>query len=182
MSGHNKWSKIHRQKGIADQKRGREFSRLAQMITLAVKTGKSGDANANPQLRMLMDKVREVNMPKDNVQRAIDKGLGKGEYGNLEEVTYEAYGPGGVAFMVKTTTSNRNRSLAEVKGVFERWGGSIGSPGSAAYAFSLNNGEYQPVMKILVAEAVGGQIEALVEALEFQEDVAQVAHNADFGS
>ncbi len=183
MSGHNKWSKIHRQKELTDQRRGREFSRFAQMITLAVKSGHSGDPEVNAQLRGLLDKAREINMPKDNIARAIDRGEGKGEGGAaLEEVTYEGYGPGGVAFMVKTTTTNRNRSLSEVKGAFDRFGGSLGSPGSAAYAFSLEGGEYKPMMKIPVTADVQGKVEQLVEDLESQEDVEQVAHNADFGT
>lgn len=179
MSGHNKWSKIHRQKGIADQKRGREFSRLAQMVAQAVRAGKSGDPAMNAQLRMLLEKAREINMPKENIQRAIDRGLGEGEGGvGLEEVVYEGYGPGGVAFMVRTETSNRNRSLAEVKNAFERWGGSLGSPGSAAYAFQLENGRYVPTVKIPVDGETLARVNQLVEALEEQEDVEQVAMNA----
>jgi len=179
MSGHNKWSKIHRAKGIADQKRGREFSRLSQMIALAVKAGKSDDADMNPSLRMLLEKAREINMPKDNVQRAIDRGAGKGEGGAaLEEVTYEGYGPGGVAFIVRTETTNRNRSLMEVKGVFDRFGGSLGSPGSAAYAFRAEGGGYEPIIKVPVSGEVAGKIEAMVETLEGYEDVERVANNA----
>ena len=173
MSGHNKWSKIHRQKGIADQKRGREFSRLSQMIAGAVKTGKSGDAAANPNLRTLLEKAREINMPKDNIQRAIDRGLGQGEGGAaLEELTYEGYGPGGVAIMVTAATTNRNRSLMEIRNVLERFGGSLGSPGSAAYALKF---------KIPVSEEVRLKTEALVEALQDYEDVELVVHNADLG-
>lgn len=171
MSGHNKWSKIHRQKEITDQKRGREFSRLSQMITGAVKSGKSGEAAANPNLRMLLEKAREINMPKDNIQRAIDRGLGRGDGGAaLEEITYEGYGPGGVAIVVTAATTNRNRSLMEIKNVLERFGGSLGSPGSAAYALKF---------KIPVSEEVRPKIEALVEALGDYEDVERVAHNAD---
>ena len=171
MSGHNKWSKIHRQKGIADQKRGREFSRLSQMIALAVATGKSGDAAANPNLRTLLEKAREINMPKGNIQRAIDRGLGKGEGGAaLEEITYEGYGPGGVAIMVAAATTNRNRSLMEIKSALERFGGSLGGPGSAAYALKF---------KIPVSEEVRLKTEALVEALQDYEDVELVVHNAD---
>ena len=172
MSGHNKWSKIHRQKGIADQKRGREFSRLSQMITLAVRSGKTGEVETNPQLRTLLDKAREINMPKDNVKRAIDRGLGRGEGGAaLEEVTYEGYGPGGVAVMVKATTANRNRSLAGIKNIFERSGASLSSPGSAASAMSF---------KVPVDEEVKEKVGRLVEALEGYEEVEQVSHNADF--
>jgi YebC/PmpR family DNA-binding regulatory protein len=170
MSGHNKWSKIHRQKGIADQKRGREFSRLSQMIALAVKAGKSGEAAANPSLRMLLEKAREINMPKNNIERAIDRGLGKGEGGAaLEEITYEGYGPGGVALMVAVATTNRNRSLMEIKSTLERFGGSLGGPGSAAYALKF---------RVPVSPEVKSKVEALVEALEEYEDVERVAHNA----
>ncbi|MBI4035194.1 MAG: YebC/PmpR family DNA-binding transcriptional regulator [Candidatus Chisholmbacteria bacterium] len=180
MSGHNKWSKIHRQKGIADQKRGQEFSRLSQMITLAVRAGKSPDAQTNAQLRMLLEKAREINMPKENVGRAIDRGLGKGSSGEvMEEVVYEGYGPGGVAMIVKTTTSNRNRSLAEIKNAFERFGGSLGSPGSAAYAFSIQDGRYVAAIKIAVDETTAERLKQLVEGLEEYEDVEQVVHNAE---
>ena len=183
MSGHNKWSKIHRAKGIADQKRGREFSRLSQMISAAVKVGKSDDPEMNPSLRMLLEKAREINMPKDNVRRAMDRGAGKGEGGAvLEEVTYEGYGPGGVAFVIRTATTNRNRSLMEIKGVFDRWGGSLGSPGSAAYAFRAGSGGgYEAMIKVPVSGEVAGKIEAMVEALEEYEDVELVANNAQVG-
>lgn len=178
MSGHNKWSKIHRQKGLTDQKRGREFSRLAQMIALAVRSGKTADPSVNPQLRMLLQKAREINLPKENISRAVNRGLGQAEEGRLEEVTYEGYGPGGVAFMVKTATANRNRSLAEVKNAFERFGGSLSSPGSAGYAFLIDQGEYKPKLTIPVTAAVKQQLQQLAEALEEYEDVEQVAHNA----
>ena len=180
VSGHNKWSKIHRAKGIADQRKGREFSKLSQAISLAVRAGKSGDAQMNPSLRTYLEKAREMNMPKENVQRAIDRGLGKGEGGAaLEEVIYEGYGPGGVAFMVLTSTTNRNRSLMEIKNVFDKFGGSLGSPGSAAYAFVMEDGQYKPTLRVPVDVAVGEKIDEMVAMLEEDEDVDQVATNEE---
>lgn len=135
MSGHSKWSQIKRQKGVADVKRGKTFTKVANAIIVAVKDGKSGDPNTNFKLRLMIEQARAVNMPKDNIQKAIDRALGKGEAGQLEEITYEGYGPFGVAFMVEATTDNKNRTTAEVKNVFERVGGSLGGPGSVAWMF-----------------------------------------------
>ncbi|MDO8498283.1 MAG: YebC/PmpR family DNA-binding transcriptional regulator [bacterium] len=135
MSGHSKWSTIKRQKGVADIKRGQTFTKLANAISIAARLGGSGDPNSNPRLRTVLEDARKVNMPKDNVQRAIDRGLGKLPGQMLEEVTYEGFGPGKVAFFVEGVTDNRLRTNQEVKNLFERSGGSLGGPGSTAYMF-----------------------------------------------
>ena len=135
MSGHSKWSQIKRQKGVADQKRGQTFTKLANAITIATKLGGSGDPDVNPRLRMAIEEARSVNMPKDNIQRAIDRGLGKLPGQALEEVLYEGFGPFRAAFIVEGVTDNRMRTTAEVKNVFERFGGAMASQGSVAYMF-----------------------------------------------
>src|SRR3990172_12725942 len=111
MSGHSKWSTIKRQKGAADIKRGQTFTKIANAITIAVKMGGSGDPESNPRLRVVMDAAKAVNMPKENVQRAIDRGLGRLPGQMLEEVTYEGFGPGKVAFLVEGVTDNKLRTL-----------------------------------------------------------------------
>lgn len=135
MSGHSKWSTIKRAKGVADIKRGLTFTKVANAITIAAKQGGSGDPSSNPRLRAALEEARSVNMPKDNVNRAIDRGLGKGESGSLEEVSYEGFGPARVAFIVEGVTDNRLRTSQEIKSIFERNGGSLGNPGTVAYMF-----------------------------------------------
>ena len=133
MSGHSKWSTIKRKKGAEDAKRGKIFTRLARDITLAARTG--GDANANAALRMAIDKARASNMPKDNIERAIKRGTGELEGGHLEEVTYEGYAPHGVALLIKCLTDNRNRTLADVRRVFNRVSCSLAEAGAVSWMF-----------------------------------------------
>ncbi|MDO8618725.1 MAG: YebC/PmpR family DNA-binding transcriptional regulator [Candidatus Daviesbacteria bacterium] len=135
MSGHSKWSTIKRAKGVADVKRGMTFTKVANAITIATRLGSSGDPDANPRLRMVIDEARSVNMPKENIQRAIDRGLGKLPGQTIEEVVYEGFGPGKVAFYIEVLTDNKLRTLQEMKNTFERSGGSLGSSGSTAYMF-----------------------------------------------
>lgn len=133
MSGHSKWSTIKRQKGINDAKKGQLFSKLARAITLAAKQG-GVDPVTNFHLRLVIDKAREANMPKENVDRALRQAQGKLE-NELEELVYEGYGPNGVAFIVEAATDNRNRTTQEIKNIFERGGGSLSTPGSVAFQF-----------------------------------------------
>ncbi|MEK9146600.1 MAG: YebC/PmpR family DNA-binding transcriptional regulator [Patescibacteria group bacterium] len=135
MSGHSKWSTIKRQKGAADIKRGQVFTKLANAITIAAREGGGGDPASNFKLRLAIDQARAANMPKENIQRAIDRGIGKAGVGRLEAVTYEGYGPGKVALLVEATTDNKNRTTAEVKNVIERGGGSFATPGSVSWMF-----------------------------------------------
>ena len=146
MSGHSKWSTIKRQKGVADIKRGQTFTKVANAITLAVKLSGSGDPNSNPRLRTVLDEAREVNMPKDNIQRAVDRGLGKLPGQSIEEVTYEGFGPGKTAFFIEGVTDNKLRTLQEIKNLFERAGGSLGVSGSTAYLF-IPKGEIRALSK-----------------------------------
>ncbi len=135
MSGHSKWSTIKRAKGAADIKRGLTFTKLANAITIATKLGNSGDPEGNPRLRIAVETARGANMPKDNVQRAIDRGLGKLPGQHIEEVSFEGFGPGKVAFMIDGVTDNRLRTLQEIKNIFERNGGTLATPGAVSYMF-----------------------------------------------
>lgn len=136
MSGHSKWAKIHRAKEASDQKKGQSFTKLSNAITLAVKEGSGiADPEFNFRLRIAIDKAREANMPKDNISRAIDRAAGKGEGNALEEILYEGYGPGGVGFLVQSVTDNRQRTVQEVKNIFDRSGGAVASPGAVSFNF-----------------------------------------------
>lgn len=135
MSGHSKWSTIKRAKGVADAKRSQLFTKLAKAITVAARDG--ADPSMNPKLRLAVDRARSFSMPKDNVERAIQKGIGGGEGTKLEEVRYEGYGPGGVAFLIDAVTDNRNRTASEIRHLLERAGGRLGEMGSVAWMFEL---------------------------------------------
>lgn len=134
MSGHSKWSTIKRKKGAEDAKRGKIFTRLAREITVAARH--SGDPNANPTLRMAIERARAANMPKDNIERAIKKGTGELEGGNEEEILYEAFAPHGVAILIKCVTDNRNRTLADVRRILNRHGGNLAEAGAVSWMFS----------------------------------------------
>lgn len=135
MSGHSKWSTIKRKKGAEDAKRGKLFTRLARDIILAARDG-GGDPATNPTLRTAIDKARGANMPKDNIERAIKKGTGELAGGNLEEITYEAYGPHGIALLIKCLTDNRNRTLADVRRVLNRQSGNLAEAGAVSWMFN----------------------------------------------
>ncbi len=134
MSGHSKWSTIKRKKGAEDARRGKIFTRLAKDITVAAREG-GGDENANAKLKLAVAKAKAGNMPKDNIERAIARGTGALEGEDLAEITYEGYGPDGVAFIVDVLTDNRNRTLAELKHTFNKAGGSLASAGSVTWQF-----------------------------------------------
>jgi YebC/PmpR family DNA-binding regulatory protein len=134
MSGHSKWSTIKRKKGAEDAKRGKIFTRLARDIMMAAREG-GGDEGANAKLKLAISKAKQSNMPKDNIERAIKRGTGELDGGQMEEITYEGYGPDGVAYLVDVLTDNKNRSLAEVKHAFSRSGGSLASAGSVSWQF-----------------------------------------------
>ena len=133
MSGHSKWHNIQGRKNAQDAKRGKIFQKISRNLYQAAKSG-GVDPDGNPQLRLELEKARAANMPKDNVQRALDKASGVGA-ANFEEVTYEGYGPGGTAVMVSTLTDNRNRTAAAVRSAFTHHGGSLGTNGSVSYNF-----------------------------------------------
>jgi YebC/PmpR family DNA-binding regulatory protein len=134
MSGHSKWSKVKTFKGAIDAKRGKIFSKLGKEITIAAKLG-GGDPNMNPRLRMVLLRCRGASMPNDNIERAIKKGTGGGETGNYEDLTYEIYGPNGVAVLVEISTDNRNRTASEIRSLVTKNGGSIATQGSVSRLF-----------------------------------------------
>jgi YebC/PmpR family DNA-binding regulatory protein len=134
MSGHSKWSTIKRKKAAADAKRGQVFTRLAREITVAAREG-GGDPDTNFRLRLAVDKAKAANMPKDNIERAVQRGTGGGKDDELEEVTYEGYAPYGVAVLVQVLTDNRNRTVAEVRHVFNKQGGSMSEAGAVVWQF-----------------------------------------------
>jgi YebC/PmpR family DNA-binding regulatory protein len=134
MSGHNKWSTIKHKKGAADAKRGKLFSKLIKEITISARVG-GGDADGNPRLRTAVLTARAANMPKDNIERAIKRGTGEIEGVNYEEITYEGYGPGGVAVLVEAVTDNKNRTVAEVRHIFEKYNGNLGESGCVSWIF-----------------------------------------------
>jgi len=135
MSGHSKWSTIKRKKGVADARRGAVFTRLAREIAIAAREG-GGDPDTNFRLRLVVDKARAENMPKDNIERAIKRGTGEDKDGaDFEEIMFEGYGPKGVALMIETVTDNRNRSVADIRHALTKGGGSMGEVGSVAWQF-----------------------------------------------
>jgi len=134
MSGHSKWHSIKHKKAAADAKRGKAFTQVIKEITVAARLG-GGDPNFNPRLRLAVDKGKSLNMPKDNIDRAIKKGTGELEGYNLEEVIYEGYGPGGVAVLIEATTDNRNRTVADLRHLFSKHGGNLSEAGSVAWMF-----------------------------------------------
>jgi YebC/PmpR family DNA-binding regulatory protein len=135
MSGHSKWSSIKHKKGAADAKRGKLFTKLARAITVAARDG-GGDPDGNPTLAAAIQKARDASMPKDNIQRAVDRGTGEGDdAAAIESVVYEGYGPGGAAILVEALTDNRNRTGSDVRHAFEKFGGSLGEPNSVAWQF-----------------------------------------------
>src|SRR5438552_5476160 len=135
MSGHSKWHSIKHKKGAIDAKRGRAFTKLIKEITIAARIG-GGDPEGNPRLRKAIDDAKGVNMPNDNIKRAVMKGTGELEGGQLEEIMYEGYGPAGVALLAEVVTDNRNRTVSEIRHVFSKNGGNMGEAGSVAWMFS----------------------------------------------
>ncbi|MDG1712483.1 MAG: YebC/PmpR family DNA-binding transcriptional regulator, partial [Woeseiaceae bacterium] len=135
MAGHSKWANIQHRKGAQDKKRGKLFTKLIREITIAAKLGGS-DLNSNPRLRLAIDKAKSQSMPKDNISKAIKRGAGELEGIDYLEIRYEGYGPGGVAVLVDCLTDNKNRTVADVRHAFSKFGGNLGADGSVAYLFS----------------------------------------------
>jgi YebC/PmpR family DNA-binding regulatory protein len=153
MSGHSKWATIRRKKGAIDAKRGKIFTKLIREIQTAARMG-GGSVDGNPRLRLAVEKARSENMPKDTIQRAIQKGSGGGEGSNFEEVVYEGYGPGGVAILIEGLTDNRTRTVGEVRHAFSKHGGNLGAQGCVSHLFEKKGS--------IVLEGVDG--DALMEA------------------
>jgi YebC/PmpR family DNA-binding regulatory protein len=159
MSGHSKWHTIKHKKGALDAKRGKLFTKLIKELTIAARTGGSGDPDQNPRLRKAVNDSKAANMPNDTIDRAIKRGTGELEGVNYDEITYEGYGPGGVAVMVNTTTDNRNRTVSELRHMFSKNGGNLGESGSVAWMFNKKG-------QIIVDAASKNEDEMMEIALE----------------
>lgn len=161
MSGHSKWHNIQKTKGAADAKRSQAFTKIAREIIVAVKEGGSGDPNNNSRLATVIAKAKAVNMPNDNIKRTIEKGLGSGNSDNFEAVTYEGYGPGGVAVIVEALTDNRQRTAPEVRHYFDKCNGNLGAIGCVSWSFDRKG--------IIVIDNDDGELEddtVMMDALE----------------
>lgn len=135
MSGHSKWATTKHKKAIIDAKRGKIFTKMAKLVTIAARDGKSGDPTMNPSLRMAIENAKAASMPKDNIDRAIQRGIGGGNAAAIEEITYETYAPGGAALLIECLTDNKNRTLGEIKAILNKNGGSLATAGSVGYLF-----------------------------------------------
>ncbi|MEI6494580.1 MAG: YebC/PmpR family DNA-binding transcriptional regulator [bacterium] len=177
MSGHNKWSQIKEKKGKEDAKKSKLFSMYARQITIESKQAK-GDRSL-PGLRAAIDRSKAVNMPNDVIDRAVAKGAGAGAE-SFEEVMYECFGPGGVAIIIEGITDNKNRTTPEIKHLLSQFGGSLGTQGSAAWAFAKNNeGAYVPNAVIPLSDEDLEKLSSLVEKLEDHDDIKNVYTNAE---
>ncbi|MFZ5425243.1 MAG: YebC/PmpR family DNA-binding transcriptional regulator [Patescibacteria group bacterium] len=177
MAGHSKWKNIQRTKNANDAKKSKVFSKMSRLISVAAKEG-GGDIDANPRLRLAVDKAKKASMPKDNIEKAIQKGLGAGNGAAFIEVSYEGYGPGGVAFYVSALTDNKNRTVAEIRTIFNKNGGSLGEAGSTAYIFDVITGE--PSFEIPVEDPSQAKtLLRIIDLLEDQDDVQEVYANFD---
>lgn len=176
MSGHSKWSQIKRQKGVTDAARSRVFSRYARLITMESK--KAGGILTAPGLGAAIARAKAVNMPKDNIERAIAKGASK-DSGNVEQVLYEAYGPAGVAIMVEALTDNKNRTTPEIKHLLSKQGIEVSPPGAASWAFTKTGAAYVPNEPLTEVSGVDEEkLMTILEALDEHEDVQQIFTNA----
>lgn len=175
MSGHSKWNNIKNRKAAVDAAKGKIFSQLSRQIRAAVKQGGSGDPNNNSSLRLILDKARMANMPKENVQKAIDVALGKGSGEQIREMVYEGFAPGGVALMIMSLTNNVNRTAGEIRNTLSKHGGSLGAPGSANYMFERGSeGEFSATIKLTLDEDQLRMVQETVDELRSLEDVEDV--------
>ena len=177
MSGHSKWSQIKRQKGVTDAAKSRTFSRFARLI--AIESKKANGNLSSPGLVTAIERAKAANMPKDNIERAVTKGASK-DAGDLEQVVYEFYGPGGTALIVDALTDNKNRTTQEIKHLITKNGFELGSPGSALWAFAKSpDGTLAPNEPLMdLSETDEGSLGALLELFDDHEDVQQVYTNA----
>jgi len=173
MSGHSKWSTIRHKKGAADAKRGKIFTKLIKEIMVSARMG-GGDPNGNPRLRAAITAARAENMPKDNIERAIKKGTGELEGAAYEEVSYEGYGPGGVAILVDVMTDNRNRAASDIRHIFSRNGGSLGEAGCVSWMFSKRGSIVFNRDQVSEEEIMEIALEAGAEDVRDQEDQIEV--------
>ncbi len=176
MSGHSKWSQVKRQKSVTDAAKSRVFSRFARLITLESK--KAGGTLSAPSLSVAIARAKAANMPKENIERAIAKGISK-DSGELEQIVYEAYGPGGVAMLIDALTDNKNRTTQDLKHLLSLQGVEVATPGAASWAFTKSGGAYTPHEPLLeVSEKDEERLQAILDALDANDDVQQVFTNA----
>ncbi len=176
MSGHNKWSKIKHKKAATDAQKSKIFSKHSALITIEVKKA-GGDVNASNVLAAI-DRAKKDSMPKDNIEKALAKGSGAGG-ATLEEVLFEGYGPGGVALLIEAVTDNNNRTAPEIRHIFSQAGLALGTPGSAAWAFTKTSEGYIPNTPIVLDDETGEKLADFIEKLEDQDDVTNIYSNAD---
>jgi YebC/PmpR family DNA-binding regulatory protein len=176
MSGHNKWSKIKHKKAATDAKKGKVFSKHSATITIEVKKA-GGDINA-ATVQAAVERAKKDSMPKDNIERALQKGIGSGA-DILQEVVFEGYGPGGVAMVITAVTDNNNRTAPEIRHIFSKAGLELGTPGSALWAFTKQNESYVPNNPIELDDTTGEKLADFIDQLEDQDDVTDVFTAAD---
>lgn len=178
MSGHNKWSKIKNKKAVTDAQKSKIFGKLVRFVAVESKKAK-GDVNS-PGLRAAIEKAKAENVPSDNIDRAIKKGVG-GEGGEMEQITYEAYGPGGSALIIEALTENRNKAAQEVKHILTKNGFELAVPGSATWAFIKQTGsnEWIPKNTMPISEEDGAKLETIIDELEENDEVQEVFTNAE---
>ncbi|MBU2109586.1 YebC/PmpR family DNA-binding transcriptional regulator [Patescibacteria group bacterium] len=176
MSGHSKWAQIKRQKAVTDAKKSQVFSKLAKMISVAARKGE--DINMNPELRVAIEKAKSMNMPADNIERAIKRGAGKLEGSQLENVRFEAYGPGGTAIIVEGITDNKNRSVAEIKHILSKHNAKWAESRSVTWAFEYKENKWLPKHTIEISESDAESLDKLLEELDDHEDINDLYTNA----
>lgn len=178
MSGHNKWSKIKNKKAITDAQKSKIFGKLVRFIAVESKKAK-GDINS-PGLRTAVEKAKAANVPADNIERAVKKGIG-GDTGQMEQITYEAYGPGGCAIIIEALTENRNKAAQEIKHILSEHGFELATPGSAVWAFEKQSGsrEWLPKIPSPISEEDSQKLDELIEELEENDEVQEVFTNAE---
>lgn len=176
MSGHSKWSTIKHKKATTDARRGKVFSKISRLISVAAKE-KGGDPETNPKLKLAIEKAKGANMPKDNIEKAIKRGTGQLEGVKMEEFIYEAYGPAGVALIIEGITDNKNRTLAEIKYILNRFSGKLANSGSVKYLFDKKGDDWLAKYPLEIDLKTKGQVEKLFEALDENEDVQEIYSN-----
>lgn len=177
MSGHSHWAGIKHRKGINDVKRAKIFTKHGKLITIAAREG-GGNQDNNLKLKLAVDQARSVNMPKENIERAIKRGTGElKDQAEIQEMIYEAYGPGGIMMIIKTLTDNKNRTVSEIKTILGKFGGKLGGSGSVMWNFKMTGLELKPKSVIEANKETKAQYEKLLETLDEQDDVQEIYDN-----
>ncbi|MBU1291938.1 YebC/PmpR family DNA-binding transcriptional regulator [Patescibacteria group bacterium] len=176
MSGHSHFSTIKHKKAAADAKRGKVFSKISRLISVAAKE-KGGDPSSNPRLRVAIETAQKANMPKDKIEHAIKRGAGQLDGAVMEEITYEAYGPAGIALIIEGITDNKNRTLSEIKSILNKFGGKLAEIGSVKYMFERQGSEWVSKYPMETDPKTKEQLEKLFEALDDNDDIQEIYSN-----